>query len=251
MPMRVLTAIPVFNEERHVRGVLSQVLRLTNDVLVVDDGSSDRTPAVLEAIRGIALIRHPRNLGYGQSLIDAFGYAVGQGYDWVITLDCDEQHEPARIPAFVDRAERDDVDVISGSRYLLEPAAAGAPEDRRRINRLITELLNAHLGIELTDAFCGFKAYRTAALRRLRLSEPGYAFPMQFWVEAVHHGLRIAELPVRLIYNDPNRTFGGVLDDPDVRLRHYLDVFHGAIARVDCGADLGEAACAGGCIDED
>ncbi len=224
--MRILVAIPVFNEEQYVPGILSAVRRFTNDILVIDDGSTDATPKLLAAIPDISIIRHPENKGYGRSLIDAFRYAEAEGYDWIITLDCDDQHEPQRIPAFIDRLEHDDVDVVSGSRYLMEiPGNSEAPPIRRRINQQITRMLNETLGLLLTDAFCGFKAYRVACLARMSLSETGYAFPMQFWAQAKAAGLRIVELPVRLIYNDPNRHFGGHLDNPTSRLQHYLGVF--------------------------
>jgi dolichol-phosphate mannosyltransferase len=100
----------------------------------------------------------------------------------------------------------------------------------------ITKALNEALGLELTDAFCGFKAYRCASIKRLTLNIPGYAMPLQLWVQAVHHDLRIREIPVRLIYNDPNRHFGGMLDDPDARLAHYLQVLAGELAGVDLPA---------------
>jgi len=67
-------------------------------------------------------------------------------------------------------------------------------------------------------------------MQRLHLTEAGYAFPLQFWVQAVHHGLRIREIPIRLIYNNPNRSFGAHLDDPPTRLRHYEDVFRRSLA---------------------
>lgn len=224
--MRVLVAVPVFNEAQYVLGVLSELHRLGHDVLVVDDGSTDETPDLLKKAPGVAVIRHPENRGYGQSLIDAFRYADRRGYDWIITIDCDDQHEPARTPHFVERAARDDVDIISGSRYLTSlPGSTSAPEDRRLINEKITRMLNRVLGLSLTDGFCGFKAYRVSKIARLPLSIPGYAFPLQFWVQAVRYGLRICELPVPLIYNDPNRHFGGMLDDPSSRLEHYLEVF--------------------------
>jgi dolichol-phosphate mannosyltransferase len=230
--MRVLVAIPVYNEERHVSRVLSQVLRLTDDVLVVDDGSTDATPEILGFFRRIAIVRHEHNLGYGRSLIDAFRHAETRKYDWVLTMDCDDQHEPARIPAFIERAEQDDADIVSGSRYLADlPGNTAAPPDRRKINGLITKLLNDTLGLSLTDSFCGFKAHRVEAIAKLRLTESGYAVPLQFWVQAVRLGLRITELPVQLIYNDPKRAFGGQLDDPDVRLRHYVQVFWAEMAR--------------------
>ncbi len=234
--MRTLVAMPVFNEERYVAGVLRQIARFASDVLVIDDGSTDATPQILAGapvLPGLRVIRHHENRGYGQSLIDSFDFAAAEGYEWIITIDCDEQHEPARIPAFRELAAGDDVDIVSGSRYLLAaPGNTIAPPDRRRINACITEILNKTLGLQLTDAFCGFKAYRVAALSSLTLSVPGYAFPLQFWVQAAYQRLRIREFPVELIYHDPTRHFGGRLDNPDARLQHYLDVFNAELAKV-------------------
>jgi len=230
--MRTLVAIPVYNEAAYVADVLAEVRQYATDVLVVDDGSTDGTSAVLAGFEGIQVIRHPENRGYGQSLIDAFRYADCHGYDWIITIDCDEQHEPAGIPDFIRRAAVDDVDIVSGSRYLTDMAGnTVAPEDRRAINRRITRILNERLDLNLTDAFCGFKAYRVCAMASLDLTVPGYAFPLQFWVQAVRRGLRICELPVPLIYLDPTRHFGGLLDDPEARLQHYLEVFEAEMAR--------------------
>jgi len=189
----------------------------------------------------VEVIRHAENRGYGRSMQDMLRWARFDGYDWLITMDCDEQHEPAAIPSFIEAIRRDTADVISGSRYL-RTGAGGAlnddspPKDRRAINATITEELNSRLGLALTDAFCGFKAYRVEACERLSLDVDGYDFPMQFWVQAVAHGLSIEELPVRLIYHDPTRSFGGPLDDPDVRLDHYRRTMHREIER--CAAPV-------------
>jgi dolichol-phosphate mannosyltransferase len=257
-------AIPVFNEQQYLRSVLARTRAYAQHILVVDDGSTDATAALLAEEKGLRVIRHAANQGYGQSLIDAFDHAAAEGFDWLITMDCDEQHEPKSIPAFVEAMQRDQSDVLSGSRYLRQRERGrrcqddfsandaegrpspkqnhpdtffGAaldqddlpPEDRRLINMRITALLNERLGLALTDAFCGFKAYRVSALRCLDLHERGYAFPMEFWPQAVHHGLAIEELPVRLVYTDASRHFGGALDDPAVRYRHYLEVFESAM----------------------
>lgn len=258
--MKILIAVPIFNEEKYVSPVLREIRKYTRAsahahnvdmrVLVIDDGSTDATPERLAELADknhIDLLTHPENRGYGQSLIDAFAFASDRGYDWVITMDCDEQHEPCRIPLFVRECLKGDADIISGSRYLNLDAEGAPPRDRRNINRLMTELLNSSLHLRfidapinhttgeplprgvtstggMTDSFCGFKAHRVSAMNELTLTIPGYAFPMQFWVQVDAHRLRIREIPVKLIYKDATRHFGGLLDDPSVRLQHYLEV---------------------------
>ncbi len=239
----ILLGIPVYNEQAHVTKVLSEVRDFADCVLVIDDGSTDDTPLLL-ARQKVEVIRHAENLGYGRSMKDMLRWAKFDGYDWLITMDCDEQHEPAAIPRFIEAIDRDEADVISGSRYLRTgPGNDPPPEDRRAINTTITEELNRRLGLSLTDGFCGFKAYRVCACDRLSLSVDGYDFPMQFWVQAAAHGLRIEELPVRLIYNDPTRSFGGPLDDAATRLEHYRRTMHEEICR--CAAMLPASALAG------
>ena len=247
---KYLLAIPVFNEARYVAGVLRRARTHLRDILVINDGSTDGTARVLARVPELHVITHPENRGYGQSLADAFAFAIQHGFDWLITMDCDEQHEPAAIPQFVAAAERNDADIISGSRYLLTFNGNGTPPaDRRAINHTITARLNALLGLGITDAFCGFKAYRVAALEQLNITVPGYAMPLQLWVQAVRAGLRILESPVRLIYNDPTRHFGGALDDPQARLRHYFEVLEMELAAVPacdrpgCATPLGAPLC--------
>ncbi len=233
--MRALVAVPVYNEEHYVTKVLQKIRRFATDVLVIDDGSTDNTPKLL-AEQPVEVIRHAFNRGYGQSMIDAFRWSQCYGFDWLITMDCDEQHEPESLPDFYAAMDQADdapqVDIISGSRYLdARTCGDPPPADRRAINQTITRMVNEKLHLDITDAFCGFKAYRVSSLRSLRLSERGYAFPLQFWVQAAAHGLRVSEIPVRLIYNDPNRSFGGPLDNSDHRLEHYLRVFTDELLR--------------------
>lgn len=240
--MRTLIAIPVYNEERYVPGVLASVIEHApgnpSDILIIDDGSTDRTAAAVAKFP-VRSLRHDRNRGYGSSIIDAFDFAAREGYDWVITMDCDEQHEPSRIPLFVREQERagasgEGADILSGSRYIASmDEATTPPADRRAINVALTEEINRRLAFDppLTDAFCGFKSHRVSALSRLHLTEQGYAFPMQFWVQAAAKRLAVGEIPVKLIYKDLTRSFGGSLNDPTTRLAHYRSVLHCEIER--------------------
>jgi dolichol-phosphate mannosyltransferase len=221
--MRFLTAIPVYNEERHLEGVLREVRRYCAELLIVNDGSTDRTAQLLARQEGLRVITHPQNRGYGAALISAFAFAVEQDIDVLVTMDCDGQHEPARIPVLLEAIH--DADIVSGSRYLRDfRQDTLPPQDRRQINALITAELNARFGLALTDAFCGFKAYRREALARLRLSETGWGMPLQLWVQAAYLGLRIKEVGVPRLYLDPNRAFGGVLDNAEERLAYYRRV---------------------------
>ncbi len=220
--------------------------RYSRDVLVVNDGSTDGTRELLRRRTDIAIVEHAENRGYGAALLSAFDYAQQHGFDIVVTIDCDGQHEPQRIPRLV--AACRNVDIVSGSRYLKQyPGDAQPPAARQWVNQLITGELNECLGLDLTDAFCGFKAYRVAALADLRIEEVGYAMPLELWVQAARHDLRIIELPVPLIYLDETRSFGGPLDDTHTRLEYYRLVIQRSIAtanfpawrKLPCGKSIG------------
>lgn len=229
MSLRYLTALPVYNEVGHVTGVLDEVLKHSQDILVVDDGSTDGTSNLLAARHDIHVARHPENRGYGAALQSAFEFALRNKYDVLVTIDCDGQHQPQLIPQFA--AACDGADIVSGSRYLKHFAGDSAPPAaRRQINEQITAEINCRLGLKLTDAFCGFKAYRAGALAKLNITESGYAMPLELWVQAAHQNLKIIELPVPLIYLEEARSFGGSLDDADTRLRYYRQIIDRSVA---------------------
>ena len=195
VPPKFLTALPVYNEARHIRSVLDEVAKYATDILVVDDGSTDGVGEHLAERTDVSVITHRKNRGYGAALLSAFEYAVVHRYDVLVTIDCDGQHEPQRITDLA--AACQGVDIVSGSRYLEGyDAEWSVPADRRRINLQITDELNCRLGLSITDAFCGFKAYRVGALANLELTEPGYAMPLELWVQAALHEMQIVEAPV-------------------------------------------------------
>jgi glycosyltransferase involved in cell wall biosynthesis len=228
--MKFLTAIPVYNEERYLHKVLQEVRRYSPEILVVNDGSTDRTSELLSREQGLTVITHPVNRGYGAALVSAFHHAVCHGYDVLVTMDCDGQHEPARIPVLLEAIH--DADIVTGSRYLRDfrQESLPTPEDRLFINQAITREINEEFGLSLTDAFCGFKAYRASALAKLNITETGWGMPLQLWVQAAKANLRIKEIGVPRIYLDPKRTFGGMLNDADKRLAYYRQIIADAAA---------------------
>lgn len=246
--MKLLTAVPVFNEARYIEAVLAETWRFSSEILVVNDGSTDATAEILAGLpeaaahrftdhsstkadppqkRILHVITHDKNRGYGAALKSAFEYAKQHCFDVLVTMDCDGQHEPSRIPVLLEAIHN--ADIVSGSRYLRDfHQDSQPPHDRFQINRVITEELNQRFGLALTDAFCGFKAYRRSALGRLQITEMGWGMPLQLWVQAVRWGLRIKEVGVPRLYLDPTRAFGGVMDQAEARLAYYRQVINNA-----------------------
>lgn len=223
--------MPVYNEASTVCAVIDAVrVYFSGTVLVVDDGSTDATPECLAARRDIVLLTLPENEGYGAALRHGFALAEDMGVARIVTMDCDGQHEPAHIPQFLE-ALHDGHDIVSGSRYLPGSGEAGiaAPGHRMEVNRTVTEEINRVTGWAITDAFCGFKAYCLPSLRGLTIAEPGYAMPLEMWAKAWRAGLSVREIPVERIYCDNDRSFGVHLDDPEARLRYYMDVWNRAL----------------------
>lgn len=222
--MKFAVILPVYNEAPTLAKVVDRLSEFKDaDVVIVDDGSTDATPSVLERIKVHAIIRHPQNMGYGRSLIDGFNYVIDHGYEYCVTMDADEQHEPSFIPCFLEKLSR--FDIVSGSRYLdILLSKDVPPPERLEVNRIITEKLRQLTPYHLTDSFCGFKGYRVDGLKKLRLTETNYGFPIQFWLQAAKAGLTVNECAVPLIYKDYSRNFNNQFANRDERLVHYLEV---------------------------
>ena len=237
---RVLTALPVYNEASHVNPVLDEVVRYAGDVLVVDDGSTDGTSDLLAA-RARYSLHSPRN--ESRLRRGAEDRVRVRDRKQLRRARDDRLRRPARAAADRPACRR-----LPRCRHRFrQPLFAKqgtrppAPAERRQINTQITRELNERSGLSLTDAFCGFKAYRVPALAKLTITEPGYGMPIELWVQAAHHGLRIVELPVPLIYLEEDRSFGGSLDDGRKRLEYYHRVLDSAIAAAEDEQTAGTA----------
>lgn len=246
MSARTLIAVPVYNEADHVAAVLDQIRQYADDVIVINDGSTDGTKALLADVEGVTVFHHQENQGYGAALKTSFEYAIAGGFDVLVTMDCDGQHQPKLLQEIACQVYSGDVpcDMVSGSRYLKSFAEnTPAPEERRSINQQITACLNKELSLSITDAFCGFKAYRVGALGDLNITVPGYAMPLQLWVQVADLNWHIEEFAVPRVYVDETRSFGGTLDEAEKRLIYYRSVLNEELTRqgmkqrftADCG----------------
>ncbi len=197
--MRPLVVIPAFNEAGAITKVIEGI-RATDPrlaVLVVDDGSTDETAAVARQA-GAPVVRLPFNLGYGTALQTGYKYALREGYDCVVQLDGDGQHEPADIPHLLAVLERGDADVVIGSRFLGEPTYR--PDTARRIGMRVFRLFAFILtGVRFTDVTSGFQALDRSALRFFAAERYPADYPdADVLVMLTRAGFRVAETPVRM-----------------------------------------------------
>ncbi len=222
--MNTLIALPAYNEKEGIGFIISQIKKYDLDILVIDDGSTDGTQEQLSNIENINTIVHEKNLGYGQTIIDAFKYGISNGYDSIITMDCDGQHIPDEVQIFLTQISN--YDIVSGSRYLIQTNKLNPqiPPDRYAINMEITRILNETAKLDLTDSFCGFKAYKTDAIKKMKLTEAGYGMPLQLWMQAWKLRLSIKEIPIELIYNNAEKRFSGELDNTTIRINYYKEI---------------------------
>ncbi|MDX1957802.1 MAG: glycosyltransferase family 2 protein [Leptospiraceae bacterium] len=223
-----LIIIPVYNEEESVLQVANKTFSLSqdfSDILFINDGSSDNSSKILKSIhqQGIFLIDKDKNEGYGASLISGIDFGLKNDYQFLITMDCDEQHQPEDLKRFRDFDHK--IDLVSGSRYAPKSKELGIkpPKDRVEINRRITGLLNKKYSLNLTDAFCGFKRYKSNAFKNHGFDNLGYASPMELWSFVHSHGLTVREIAVDKIYITDDRSFGEDLDRKRKRYRYYLE----------------------------
>jgi phosphohistidine swiveling domain-containing protein len=207
--LKTLVFVPVFNEEQTVKGVLEQIQEYTSaDILVVNDGSTDDSLARITESNVAYVISHERNMGAGAALISGFKFAVEQDYDVVVTLDADGQHEPRYINDLLDAIG--DVDMVVGSRYLLDSQQKSQPpRDRANALQALNDLVREYTGYNITDCASGFRAYKVSSLRKLRVTEKGYGWPFQLWIQAYKAGFKVKEVPISLLYLDYKRGAHG------------------------------------------
>ncbi|HEY72111.1 MAG TPA: glycosyltransferase family 2 protein [Thermoflexia bacterium] len=196
----VLALIPAWNEAARV-GPVVEATRAHLPVLVVDDGSHDETSAVAEAA-GATVVRHPQNQGKGAALMTGFTWALEHGYEAVITLDADGQHDPDEISKFLAAYEAGAGDLIIGRRDFDQ-----MPFPRNYTNRIFgSRLLSWALGVHIHDSQSGYRLYGRRLLEKLNLATTGFELEVEVIIQAVcwrpqqSRGMRIGWVEIRTIY---------------------------------------------------
>ena len=201
----VVVGIPAFNEEKTIAKVVLKAQKYADKVLVCDDGSTDMTGEIAEKL-GAEVIRHDRNLGYGAALRSLFRRARELNADVFVTLDGDDQHNPAEIPQVIKPVIEGEADIAIGSRLIDEGLAKTMPWYRRAGVKLITKFTNSSANYGIKDAQSGFRAYGRKALESLDLLEEGMGASVEILLSAKKHGLRVKEVSASCRYDDTARS---------------------------------------------
>ncbi|MBC7112012.1 MAG: glycosyltransferase family 2 protein, partial [Methanothermobacter sp.] len=212
--MRIVAVIPAFNEEVAIGSVVLLTGEHVDEVIVVDDGSADRTAHVAE-MAGARVIRHHRNLGKGAALKTGFEAADA---DVIVTLDADAQHNPAEIPKLVEPILRGEADVVNGSRYL-HGRDENTPRYRRVGQKILDRATNISTGLDITDTQSGFRAFSSASIPHFRFRDPGFVVESEMLADAAEAGLRIVEVEVGVRYDVDGSTRNPISHGVSVLLR--------------------------------
>jgi glycosyltransferase involved in cell wall biosynthesis len=194
--------IPAYNAERTIREVAAEALETGLPLLIVDDGSLDETARQARELP-LSLISLGRNRGKGVALRAGFRWALANGFDGVVTIDADGQHDCAAIPQLVDHAQAKGLDILIASRYSQFQEMSGL---RSSWNRFGVWCMRKRTGFEISDSQSGFRYYSAPLLRQLKLESDGYNMEMEILMKAWRGGFAIGSLPVAAKVADGRQT---------------------------------------------
>jgi glycosyltransferase involved in cell wall biosynthesis len=191
--VRAVAVIPAYNEAETIGPVIDGTSEYVDEVVVVDDGSSDGTAGIARE-HGARVLEHAFNTGVGGAVRTGYEFAIRNGYDFVVQVDADGQHDPAEIPRLLEVAE--ECDMVIGSRYL-----NGSYRDFSLVRRLgiqfFTGVVNLLGRAEITDVTSGFRVYRVAALADI-LHRSDSHWAVEQTLEAAKRGQRIEEVSIEM-----------------------------------------------------
>jgi glycosyltransferase involved in cell wall biosynthesis len=202
---KVLVAMPAYNEEKYIGSLVLQARQYADEVLVVDDGSTDRTVRIAK-LAGATVIKHGENRGYGATIQKILTEAKKNAPDVLVLMDADAQHDPEEIAVFI-KAIRDGHDLAVGYRNIDRKEIPSHRKIGQKVLTYFTRLLSRS---RLSDTECGFRAFSRKAIETLEPREKGMAISAETVSEAARKGLKITEVPVSAIYTGDGSTLNPV-----------------------------------------
>jgi glycosyltransferase involved in cell wall biosynthesis len=202
---KIMAAIPAFNEEKYIGTIVLKTRQYVDEVVVVDDGSTDQTVSIAK-LAGANVIQHQQNRGYGASIQTILADAKKKEFDILVLLDGDFQHNPDEIPQLI-KPISEGFDLVIGSR---EEQGVNIPHYRRIGQRVISYFSRILSGKKLYDSESGFRVFSRKAIATLELSENGMAASAETIAEAVEKRLKITERPISIRYTEDGSTLNPV-----------------------------------------
>jgi len=195
MKKKIFAVIPAYNEEKQISRVVKKTKKYVNNVVVVDDGSKDKTKDTAKKSKAIVL-RHLVNLGKGATLKTGCDYALKNNADIVIAIDADAQHNPNEIPKFLKNLKK--YDVVIAYRKLNK----NMPFILKFGNLFINKTINFLYGIKIKDSQCGYRAFTAKAYKKLRWKASDYSMESEMIAKIGKYKLSYKEIPIETIYSD-------------------------------------------------
>ena len=198
MSGKVVAVVPAFNEELAIGSVVLQTKKHVEEVIVVDDGSTDRT-AEVAGLAGAVVLKLDRNYGKAHALMEGFEFARQNGFTAGVMLDGDGQHNPDELPSLISPVLQGEADLVIGSRYL--EASHATPGYRRTGQRLLDVVTNMSTDQKVTDSQSGFRALSKEAMDSLDFESKGFNIESDMIVHFSEKGLRVKEVPIGVHYD--------------------------------------------------
>lgn len=195
--LHVCVIIPTYNNHLTLAGVITDVSAYSNHIIVVNDGSTDDTEAIIKTFPHVQLISYPDNVGKGWALRQAFAYAMQKGYKYAITIDSDGQHFAKDIPVFLDKLEQVQDAIIIGSRNMSQAAVPGKSSFGHKFSNF---WFWVETGIHSPDTQSGFRLYPLYLLEGLKFYTRKYEFEIEVIVRASWRGVYMDSVPVSVYY---------------------------------------------------
>ena len=205
--MKISIGIPAYNEEKNIGVIITKLKKITDSIIVCDDGSDDLTAKIARDL-GAIVVTHKRNLGYGAAIKTIFQKSREIECDILVTFDADGQHRVEDIESVINPIKNNDSDIVVGSRFLNNEN--DIPNYRKLGIKVITQVTNASIKKQLTDSQSGFRAYNKQVINDITPSDAGMGVSTEILIKSSRNNFRISEVPIKILYEGDTSTHNPV-----------------------------------------
>ncbi len=195
--LQVCVIIPTYNNESSLAGVINDVAAYCNDIILVNDGSTDSTKSIIESFPFVAMTSYDRNVGKGWALRTAFAYAIDKGFQYAITIDSDGQHFAKDLPVFIEKLKTEQNAIIIGARNMDQASVPGGSNFGNAVSNF---WFKVETGIILPDTQSGYRLYPLKAIKGMHFFTRKYEFEIEVLVRSAWKGVGVVSVPVSVYY---------------------------------------------------